>query len=188
MSLRYAFFINFESKMPSKKGPWEVSFLVCLISWFLKDVLNKILTFDSEMDPKIDAKRKNKSLKLEVEEKKAKMLQNGCQRDPEGYPNSQKIDTKTYLKRYSFFFTKKEADSVFEPKKLSFYTIHLWILKKKKRWFRSSVRHLPVVWSRREASFFWELIDVSYKSMVFGGLRSAADPLLMQLSGGGQLD
>ena len=120
MSLRYAFFINFESKMPSKKGPWEVSFLVCLISWFLKDVLNKILTFDSEMDPKIDAKRKNKSLKLEVEEKKAKMLQNGCQRDPEGYPNSKKIDTKTDLKRINFFSLKKRPIPCSNPKSCHF--------------------------------------------------------------------
>ena len=80
MSLGYAFFIDFESKMLSKKGPWEVFFLVSLISWFLKDVLNKILTFEAEMDSKIDAKRKKKSLKLEVQEKKAKMLQNGCQK------------------------------------------------------------------------------------------------------------
>ena len=91
----------------------------------MKDVLNKILTFDSEMDPKINAKRKDKSLKLEVEEKKAKMLQNGCQRDPEGYPNFKKNRYENIPKKVFFFFTKKEADSVFEPKKLSFYTVHL---------------------------------------------------------------
>ena len=82
MSLGYALFIDFESKMLSKKGPWEVFFSVSLISWFLKDVFNKILTFEAGMDPKIYAKRKNKSLKLEVQEKQAKMLRNGCQKLP----------------------------------------------------------------------------------------------------------
>ena len=90
MSLEYAFFINFESKMLSKKGPWEVFFSVSLISWFLKDVLNKILTFEAEMDPKIDAKRKNKWLKLEVQEHGAKMLQNGCQKGSRKLPKFKK--------------------------------------------------------------------------------------------------
>ena len=61
------------------------------------------------MDPKIDAKRKNKSLKLEVEEKKAKMLQNGCQRDPEGYPNSKKNRYENIPKKVFFFFHKKRG-------------------------------------------------------------------------------
>ena len=80
MSLGYAFFIDFELKRLSKKGSWEMFFSVSLISWFLKDVLSKILTFEAEMDPKIYAKRMRKAMKLEVQEKQAKMLKNGCQK------------------------------------------------------------------------------------------------------------
>ena len=107
MSLGYAFFIDFESKMLSKKGPWEVFFSVSLISWFLKDVLDKILTFDSEIDPKIDAKRKNKWLKLEVQEQKAKMFQNGCQKGPRKLSKFKKNRYENRSKKVSLLFFKK---------------------------------------------------------------------------------
>ena len=74
MSLGDAFCIDFEVKMLSKRDPWEVFFSEPLISWFLKDVLNKMLTFEAEMDPKIDATSNKKSFTLEGEEKKPKML------------------------------------------------------------------------------------------------------------------
>ena len=60
MSLEDAFYIDLEPKMLSKRGPWEVFFSKALISWFLKDVRNKMLTFEAEMEPKIDAKTKKK--------------------------------------------------------------------------------------------------------------------------------
>ena len=82
MSLGDDFCIDFEVKMLSKRGSWEVFFSEPLISWFLKDVLNKMLTFEAEMNPKIDAISNKKSFALEGEEKKAKMFQNVSQEGP----------------------------------------------------------------------------------------------------------
>ena len=53
-----------------------------------------------------------------------------AKRDPESYPSLKKNRYENRPKKVFFFFTKKEPDSVFEPKKLSFCTIHLSILKK----------------------------------------------------------
>ena len=55
-----------------------------------------MLGFEAEMDPKIDAKRNKKSLKLEVEEKIAKMLQNECQMGSRKLP---KLKKNQYEKR-----------------------------------------------------------------------------------------
>ena len=86
--LRDAFCIDFEVKMLSKRGPWEMFFSEPLISWFLKDVLNKMLTFEAEMEPKIDAKTKKKLWKIEVAAKTAKILQNGWQKGSRKHPKS----------------------------------------------------------------------------------------------------
>ena len=96
MSLENAFCIDFGLKMLSKRGPWEVFFSEAHISWFLKDVLNKMLTFEAEMDPKIDATSNKKSFTLEGEEKKAKMLQNVFQK---GSRKLTKLRKNRYEKR-----------------------------------------------------------------------------------------
>ena len=54
MSLGVDFFIDFDPKMVPKRDP---IFMERQFYWLLKDVLNKILTFEVEMEPKPDTKR-----------------------------------------------------------------------------------------------------------------------------------
>ena len=124
MSLEDAFCIDFDSKMVSTRDPWEVFFSESLISWFLKDILNKTLTFEAEMDPKIDAKSNKKSFTLEIERKEAKMLQN---ESPKGSKKLFKIK-KRYergIKNGRRFFRPKGRPLHFEAQKVCKTHLHL---------------------------------------------------------------
>ena len=57
MSLGFDFLMDFDPQMVPKKDPEQLLFLERLFYRFLKDVPNKTLTFDLEMDPKTDPKR-----------------------------------------------------------------------------------------------------------------------------------
>ena len=103
MSLRDAFCIDFEVKMLSKRGSWEVSFSEPLISWFLKDVPNKMLGFEAGCDPKIDAKMNTKSMSLEVEDKIEKMIQNVSQKGSWKLPKLRQNRYKKRIKNRDLF-------------------------------------------------------------------------------------
>ena len=118
MSLEDAFYIDLEPKMFSKRGPWEVFFSEAHISWFLKDVLNKMLTFEAEMEPKIDAKTKKRSWKIEVAAKTTKMLQNGWQKGSRKHPKSTKKRYKKRIENGGRFFAPKGVLLSFEAEKV----------------------------------------------------------------------
>ena len=100
-----------------------------------------MLTFGSEIDPKIDAKRKKKLLKLEVEEKKAKMLQNGCQKGSRKLPKLRKNRYEKRIKNGRQFFRPQRSPlAPPDPKTLQNAT---YICKSKKKLRVSFERETP---------------------------------------------
>ena len=92
---------------------WGISLTRCL-----KDVLNKMLTFEAEMEPKIDAKRNKKRMKFEVKEKKAEMLQIRCQKGSKKLPKIQKNRYQKHIKKGICFFNQKGRPLRFEAEKV----------------------------------------------------------------------
>ena len=148
--------MNFGTEMEARDPLEDLLFWREQFYRFLKDVPNKTLTFEPEMEPKIDAKINNKSFTLEVEEKKAKMFQNGCQKGSRKPLKSRKNRYEKRIKNGRRFLKPKGGPLRFEaPKPCK--TLHTSVNLKKNLAFRSSVRHLPVLPSRRNARSFGQI-------------------------------
>ena len=94
------------------------------------------------------------------------MVQKASQMDPKKAIKKKTLP-KANLKRYFCFFHKKKANSVFEPQKWSFCTIHLWILKKSVDFVRAWDTYLSSRRDEKQAFFEnWQMYEA--KCMVLG--------------------